>query len=152
MSIPVEELTENDYLILEYINNFPSVHRADIEKHFKGKITSLDYRLSVLAQIDYKPSGGTFFPVQNSNYIEEEFAPNSGGYSSPRKSLNTFHITALGKSSLQEHLLKKKSDRKDMLLKNICIPIAVTLITNLIIDGVKWLLPLIQQWITNIQK
>ncbi len=152
MSIPIEELTENDYLILEYINRFPSVHKTDIEQHFKGKIASLDYRLSVLAKVNYKMSGGTPFPISNSNYISEEFYETDNDYSNPPQSKEMFHITDFGKVALQDHLVKKKSDKKQLFVKNAWMPIIVTLITNLLIDGVKWLFPLIQQWLANIQK
>lgn len=152
MSIPVEELTENDYLILEYINHFPSVHKTKIENHFKGKIVSLDYRLSVLAKVDCKMSGGVPFPISNSNYIDEEFDESDDDYRNPPKSLNIFHITDFGKATLQDHIAKKKADKKQLFLKNAWLPIIVTLFTNLIIDVAKWLLPLIQQWLSNIQK
>lgn len=101
MSIPVEELTKNDYLILEYINRFSSVHKTDIEKHFNGKIASLDYRLSVLAK---------------SKLIEEKFKPNTGGYSNPHKSLNIFYITDFGKAILQDHFAKKKSEIRNRII------------------------------------
>lgn len=55
MSVPVEELTKNDYKVLEYINRFTSVHKNDIEKHFNNRIVSLDYILSKLSKVDYKP-------------------------------------------------------------------------------------------------
>ena len=38
MSIPINDLTENDYLILEYINHFSSVSEEQIKQHFDGKI------------------------------------------------------------------------------------------------------------------
>ena len=53
MSVPVEELTKNDYKVLEYINRFTSVHKNDIEKHLNNSITSLDYVVSKLSKVDY---------------------------------------------------------------------------------------------------
>lgn len=149
MSIPVEELTENDYLILEYISRFSSIHKTDIEKHFKGKIASLDYRLSVLAQIDYKLSGNVPFPIQNSNYISEEFDSNSNGYSAPRKSLNIFHITDFGKATLQDHIAKKKSDKSELWLKNAWIPIIVSFVTTILTIHIVPKLPLILKWFVD---
>ena len=69
MSVPVEELTKNDYKVLEYINRFTSVHKNDIEKHLNNSITSLDYVLSKLSKVDYKLNGDVPFPIANSNYI-----------------------------------------------------------------------------------
>lgn len=39
----------------------------------------------------------------------------------------------------------QKPCKREFLLKNALLPIAVTIITSLIIGGLKWLLPLIQQ-------
>lgn len=36
-----------------------------------------------------------------------------------------------------------------LMLKSLWIPIVVSIITNLIIDGIQWLLPLIQQWFSS---
>ena len=116
MSIPVEELTENDYLILEYINRFPSVNKLDIEKYFIGKISSLVFRLSVLSNKNYKMSGGTPFPISNSNYISEEFYKTDNDYSNPPQSKETFHITDFGKATLQDHFTKKKIEIRNRII------------------------------------
>ena len=49
----------------------------------------------------------------------------------------------------KRYLLFLKNRAKQLWLKNAWIPILVTIITNLIIDGVKWLLPLVSQWLSS---
>lgn len=152
MSISVKDLTESDYQLLEYINRFPSVHKTNIEKHFKGKIDSLDYRLSVLSQIDYKTSHGVPIPIQNSAYIDEEFDQTTDEYIEPYKSLNIFHITDLGKTALQEHLHSLKSQRKELFLKSVFIPIAVSFATTCISLYIVPMLPQIIKSVIDILK
>lgn len=149
MSIPIDMLTENDYLILAYIKQFESVSEAQIIKHFKDKPENIKHRLHILSKIEYRPSGNTFCPIPNSSYIIEEFTESSDPYSSPSQSKHSFHISPLGSVALQDYNSAKKSAKKDTLFKNVYIPIVVTLITNLIIDVIKLLLPLILQWLSN---
>lgn len=49
-------------------------------------------------------------------------------------------ISQFGKA----YLAGRKNEFKHILLKDVFIPIIVTLITNLLIFGIQWLLPLIQ--------
>lgn len=37
-----------------------------------------------------------------------------------------------------------------LILKSLWLPIVVSIITNLTVDGIQWLLPLIQQWLSSI--
>ena len=127
MSVPVEELTKNDYKVLEYINRFTSVHKNDIEKHLNNSITSLDYVLSKLSKVDYKLNGDVPFPIANSNYIEEEFDRPTNDYETPRKSLNMFHITDIGRDVLQNYHIKQRVAKKELWLKNALIPVITVL-------------------------
>ena len=113
MSVPVNELTENDYRILKYINKFSHVSKEQIEHYFNGKIDAIDFRLSVLAKIER--SSMYKIPIENSSYIVEEFEDNYDDYEVPPKSKNIFHISQLGKSVLQDYLEAKKSERKSNL-------------------------------------
>ena len=111
MSTPVSELTENDYKILEYISRFPSVHRSDIEQHFNGKIDTVGYRLTVLSKpIRSKGNFGVVIP--NSSYIIEEFEEVDDDYDNPPKSLNSFCISELGKTTLQNPLIQQNANTK----------------------------------------
>lgn len=57
-------------------------------------------------------------------------------------------ISQFGKA----YLAGRKNEFKHILLKDVFIPIIVTLITNLLIFGIQWLLPLIQELLTNTPK
>lgn len=54
-------------------------------------------------------------------------------------------ISQFGKA----YLAGRKNEFKHILLKDVFIPIIVTLITNLLIFGIQWLLPLIQGLLAN---
>lgn len=150
MSVPVEELTKNDYKVLEYINRFTSVHKNDIEKHFNNRIVSLDYILSKLSKVDYKLNGDVPFPIANSNYIEEEFDRPTDDYETPRKSLNMFHITDIGRDVLQNYHIKQRVAKKDLWLKNALIPVIVSFVTTNITMYLIPKLPLILKWLCDI--
>ena len=49
----------------------------------------------------------------------------------------------------RDYLIRYRQTRRDLWLKNIWIPILVTIVTNLAIRGIEWLLPRIQQWLSN---
>lgn len=50
------------------------------------------------------------------------------------------------------YLAGRKNEFKSVLLKDVFIPIIVTLVTNLLIFGIQWLLPLIQELLSNTPK
>lgn len=54
-------------------------------------------------------------------------------------------ISEAGKAYLSE----RKHSTKTLLLKDVFLPIIVTIITNLLINGIQWLLPLIQELLKN---
>lgn len=150
MSIPVEELTDTDYLLLEYINRFSSVNKTEIENHFKGKIASLDYRLSILAKPNFKNIHNAIsLPIPNSNYIEEEFDTVDTDRTN-YISKNIFYITDFGKATLQNHLAKKKSDKRELWLKNAWIPIIVSFVTTVLTIHIVPKLPLMLKWLFGI--
>ena len=153
MSVKINELTENDYKLLAYINKFESVSKEQIKQQFHKEIDAIDYHLSVLKQPRYDDLGyGARKVIENSSYIVEEFNMVNSPYGLRPVSKNSFHISGLGKSALQEHEQKAKIDRKDTLLKSVWIPIAVTILTSLILNGLESLYPLIRQWLSYILK
>lgn len=141
MTISVENLTQKDYELLSFINKFDSVSKSKIGEHFKNKIDSIDYRLSELSAIDYNG----FRPIANSNYIAKEYDeitdPNT--HITSQISKDSFHVTDLGKKVLQDYNLKLKLDKRNFWLKSIFVPIIVASVTTILIDVLKWLLPLI---------
>lgn len=153
MSVKINELSENDYKLLAYINKFESVSKEQIKQQFHKEIDAIDYHLSVLKQPRYDDLGyGARKVIENSSYIVEEFNMVNSPYGLRPVSKNSFHISGLGKTALQEHEQKAKIDRKDTLLKSVWIPIAVTILTSLILNGLESLYPLIRQWLSYILK
>lgn len=57
-----------------------------------------------------------------------------------------FYLSHKGKNSKQFD----REKRRELLLKSVLLPVAVTLLTNGVISAVKWLLPQILQWLSNI--
>ena len=53
-------------------------------------------------------------------------------------------------SSGQDYLLYYRQIRKDLWLVNAKIPILVSIVTNLVIAGIKRMWPLILQWVSSI--
>ena len=62
------------------------------------------------------------------------------------KATGLMSITNLGR----DYLIYCRQRKKELWLKNAWIPILVTIVTNLIIDGLKCLSPQIQQWLSSI--
>lgn len=145
MNIGTYTLTEMDFQILKYINEFSSVHRSDIEQHFNEEKNVIDYRLSKLANTNYVCSAA----VPNSSYIIEEFEPITDDYEQIPKSLNRFHISEFGKTALQEHLHVSQAQRKEFLLKSIFTPIIVSFVTACISLYIIPRLPQIIKWVIS---
>lgn len=141
MPTSIEKLTSKDYELLFYINKFDSVSKEQINEHLKNKIDSIDYRLAQLSDVSYQGN----VPINDSGYIREEFEhikdPQTRITSVVSK--KSFHITSLGKKTLQDYKCKLKSDKQDFWKKSIFVPIIVTIATTLLIDVLKLLLPLI---------
>lgn len=123
MSIPVSELTENDYRILDYINKFPSVSKSQIIQYFSDNIDAIDFRLRVLAE--------TY------GYITEEFNETDDDYENPPKSKDVFHISPLGITALQAYLAKKKTARFERILLVLTLCASIVSAIAAIISAVK---------------
>ena len=67
--------------------------------------------------------------------------PHSGGSSMPIG----IRLSHKGKN-LKEF---DREEHKKLLINSVLIPITVTLLTNAVVSGLKWLWPQIQQWISN---
>ena len=49
----------------------------------------------------------------------------------------------------RDYLVCHRQTRRDLWLKSVWLPILVTVVTNLTIHGIGWLLPRIQQWLSS---
>lgn len=137
------ELSEIDYLVLEYISNFDTVSKEQLSKHFSSKIDELDYRLSFLKTPVFKLVGNARFPVDNSSYIEEICEQTNNNGIVTCKGTDEFYITPLGKKVLQDYKTHKKSRRVELWVKNAWLPIIVSVITTLLTNGITRMLQLI---------
>lgn len=144
----VEDLTEIDYQILKFFKENGSVSIENAQKALSD-IESIEYRIKALAKPERKLNIHIYEPIPDTCCLEEDREKYREGNFTKYKSLGTFHITTLGKKVLQDHEITQIQHRKDMWLQNAKIPILVTLVTNLVIDGTKWLLPLILQSLSN---
>ena len=136
-----EELTEIDFQILDYVSKNGTATIQDLHSHFLS-IDVLDYRLQLLSRGDIQYIGpGIPVCIDDTYFLEAHFDQN--------RNISAYSITNIGRKSLQDHLRKVKSDRKELWLKNAWIPILVSLATNLILDASKQLPLLIQQWLSS---
>lgn len=144
------QLTKHDYEILEYIAHFDSVSKNRIIEHFSGKVSAVEFRLSLLKKPDY--NARVPYPLPNTNYIQEEFEETidkKTGITS-HETKNSFFITELGQKALQDYKTEMKLERKRIWLKNAWIPIVVTIAINLIKFALESLWPPIRVWLSNI--
>ena len=115
-------MSDIDFSILEYINNFDFVHIDDILNKFPDDKFSTKYRLEVLSKAEKYPSG--HFYLENTSYIELNCLNYEDGFGGTvSKSTNTYSITQKGKVALQEYKLSQnkisKDKKKDFILKEV---------------------------------
>lgn len=146
----VEDLTEIDYRILKFFKENGSVSIENAQKALPD-IESIEYRIKTLAKPERKSNIRIYEPIPDTCCLEEDREEYRDGNITKYKFLGTFHITTLGKKALQDYQTAEKQRKKDIWLVNAKIPIIVTIITNLVIYGIQWSLPLIQQWFSNSQ-
>lgn len=137
------ELSEIDYLVLEYINNFDTVSKEQLFQHFSYKIDELDYRLSLLKTPVFRLVGNSRIPIDDSNYIEEICVQTNNNGVVTCKGTNEFYITPLGKKVLRDYKSHKKSQRIELWIKNAWLPIIVSIITTLLTTCITRMLQLI---------
>lgn len=125
-------MSDIDFSILEYINNFDFVHIDDILNKFPDDKFSTKYRLEVLSKAEKHPSG--HFYLENTSYIELNYIYHTDEYGGTfSESDNTYSITEKGKLALQEYRLSQnkisKDKRKEFILK--ILPIIISTIALL---------------------
>lgn len=147
------EPTETDFQILRYIAKHGSTSISQLESRFPA-MESLEYRVRQMATPQSKSSGSGHssfrVPIPNTSYLLEDYRDFKDGPFTKVEYLGTFHLTEFGRKAIQDHTQSTKSARKELWLKNAWIPILVTLAANLLVLGIKWLLPLIQEWLPSI--
>lgn len=114
-----------DIELLHYINDNPGFDMAVLEEQFN---------LSAKAHLSDLLSGG---------YVVDKRAEMPGTDKS--KYLGLYLITEKGMALLENHKIHKQNEEKEFYKKSIITPIFVTVIANLVITLLKWLLPLISE-------
>ena len=88
--------------------------------------------------------------LNNSSFILQRYEVTGTGVNKVCKPTGVYEMTDYGRKSLQDYLSQKRAAKRDLWLKNAWIPILVTIATNLLIVGIKALLPLIQELLRRI--
>ena len=143
------ELTDTDIKILRYIKKHDSASLTEMETAMPD-VAALRYRIEQLSTPEYRGAPGISIPIQNTAYIEQDYeivASESGRR--VHQSLGTYRLTAFGDKALQDYEHNCTTHKRELWLKNAWIPILVTLVTNLLIYGIKLLWPLIQGWLSH---
>lgn len=143
----VENLTEIDYRILEFISHNEPIKIDDIKNKLPN-ISSLEYRINLLATPEHRKVGYDYVPIDNTYCLKEECEYGNGVITTV-KGLQIYSLTDMGRKALQDYKTEKKRKKRELWIKNAWPPILVSVATNLLIIGIKWLLPLIQKWLSN---
>ena len=146
----VEQLTAIDFRILSYFRDH-SPASIDNARKALPDIVEIEYRIKYMATYDTYRNAyfREYIPNTSCLKLNMRKATDSQTHITTHESLDTYSITTLGRKTLQDYEIAEKQRKKDMWLQNAKIPILVTIITNLVIDGTKWLLPLILQSLSN---
>lgn len=137
-------LTEMDIKILKAVRKNKSISIPDL-KRLLPEVESLEYRVKQLSTPEYRQLPHASIKIGNSSYLTE-IHKEENNLIMPT---GLYRLTDLGKKELQDHVQFHRSQTKEFWFKSIWTPILVTLATNLLISGLKWLSPLILKLLTN---
>ena len=144
------DITEIDIQILQFVSSRDAASLESIKSRFP-KVLSIEYRVKLLSTPEYKRFGNLPIsnPVPNSSYLSQDYGDVMDGNITKHVPLDRYRLTDSGRKFLQDNIRTTKSERRELWIKNAWIPILVTLATNLVISGVKWLFPLLTQWLAS---
>ena len=124
-------MSDIDFSILEYINNFDFVHIDDILNKFPDDKFSTKYRLEVLSKAEKHPS--EHFYLENTSYIELNYIYHTDKYGGTfSESDNTYSITEKGKLALQEYKYSIKNNKIYTFKHSFLYPIISAIITAMV--------------------
>lgn len=141
------EHSDLDMQILEFIKRHEP---TDLKSIVEGlpKISSAEFRVKQMC------SSGHYTEARGINqhdfYIRQDVRTYQEGLLTKQEYLDSYQLTDSGRAVLQNYEYAKHKGRKELWLKNAWIPILVSLATNLVIDGTKWLLPQILERLSHI--
>ena len=144
------ELTDIDVKILRFIKDHGSASLMDMEC-FMPEVTSLRYRVDQLSTPEYRKIHSISLPLENTSFLEKDYATvTMENGETDYRSLGIYRLTAFGDKALQDYEHKHTTHKRELWLKNAWIPILVSLVTNLLIHGIKELWPLIRELLGHI--
>ena len=143
------EPTEIDFQILNYISCHGPASLSQLVEAFPS-VSAVEYRVCQLAAPEYRSVAGMPEEIPNTSYLVESYRFADTDLGKTTEYLGIYTLSERGKKAVQDHSYRTKSARKELWLKNAWIPILVTLAANLLVLGIKWLLPLIQEWLPSI--
>ena len=121
-------MNDIDFLILEYISKFDSIHTNEILNKFPDNKFSTKYRLELLSEMKKHSSG--YFYLENTSYIKLNYINCEDGFGGTvSKSTNTYSITRKGKVALQEYKSSIKNQRIKTFKYSFLYPISSAIIT-----------------------
>lgn len=146
----INQLNDIDFRILAYFRDHSPSSVDDARKALPD-IDEIEFRIKYMATHDTYRNAYFRETIPNTSCLKLNVRKitNPQTHTTTHESLDTYSITTLGRKTLQDYETTEKQRKKDMWLQNAKIPILVTIITNLVIDGTKWLLPLILQSLSN---
>lgn len=131
-------LSEIDAKILRYFKKYKCASIEQLKLAFP-EIVSMEYRINELSN----PKFPTAPLRQNWKTVTVEFASHT-------EYLGTFRLSPFGEKALQDYDCEQKTEKKKFMLHSVWTPILITLATNLLLSGIKQLLPLIREWLLHI--
>lgn len=132
MVCAMSQLTAMEYQLLNFISTNEPVKFKEIADNF-SKLNSVELRLRHLSTGNppyIKEDGETHIDAKG----RESYAP-----------LKIYSATDFGRMVLQDYVQERKAHKKSLWIMSAGIPILVSVLANLIISSLKWLLPLIQK-------
>ena len=146
MRTQINELSEIDYEILDYLNRSGTVSKNQILDHF-SKSDDIEFRLESLATPIFSkpPLPNKSFWTYGPSYIEEVYEEYQGRSESLSSSTDIYRITGFGRRTLYNYRLQVKSDKRRLWLTNVKIPILVSIATYAILRTLEALLTLMIQ-------
>lgn len=140
------ELTEIDAKILAFISHNGSSTMEQLKKQFPA-VSSLEFRVKLLAKSDYERIRNISIPISNTAYLSQdhETKRDNNGFASVHY-LGVYRLTTFGEKALQDYQQSRRSYKRELWLKNAWIPIIVSLVTSAIANCILPRLPQILQW------
>lgn len=147
----MSERNDLDMDILEFIKEHEPVSLSAIVLGLPG-ISEVEFRVKEMC-----PGRCYLAPrtqhTQHTNdraLIRQDVRTYLDGALTKEEYLDSYRLTDMGHKVLQDYRHTAKNKRRELWIKNAWIPILVSLATNLVIDGTKWLLPQIIEWLSHI--